>query len=160
MSRRMRSGSAPANTSSAGDFQRFGSGNSGPSFTVLFVLKRIGGALAALAAIIGLSVFTTAPAEAAVSTRICYSSDSTDHHSLRVWTVGSGSPWYTVQYGNCSPWIGNSDDQLRVNTCPEGNFISYYVIKSDSGYGPHHNGCNSGSNPPNYNGNVYYKMMN
>jgi len=37
--------------------------------------------------------------------------------------------------------------------------FSYYVIKSSGSYGPKHYGCNI-SNPPDYNGNVYYKMMN
>lgn len=125
---------------------------------------RIRNKAAAIAAstILGVSgaALAAVPAQASVSTRICYSSDSTDHHSLRVWTVGSGSPYWTVQYGSCSPVIGNSYDQLRVNTCPENNYISYYVIKSSGSYGPHHDGCKSDSNPPDYNGNVYYKMMN
>ena len=97
-------------------------------------------------------------ASAAVSTKICNSSDSTDLHRIAVIVIGG--PVYYVGHGNCGPWLGNSSDQLRVNTCPDGNYISYYVIKSDSGYGPHHDGCNSNSNPPNYNGPVYYKMMN
>ena len=124
------------------------------------MLKRFAGILSALILSAAGAVAFATPAQAAgISTKICYSSDSTDHHRLRIWFIDTGV-YYYVNYGDCGPWLGNSYDQMRVNTCPDGNYISYYVIKSDSGYGPHHNGCNSASNPPNYNGYVYYKMMN
>src|SRR4249919_2404976 len=106
------------------------------------------------------ALFVSQPAQAAVNTKVCNSSDSTDLHRIRVWVYGNPSVYYYVNHGNCGPWLSNTDDQLRVNTCPDGNYISYYVIKSSGGYGPHHDGCNSQSNVPDYNGNVYYKMMN
>jgi len=100
------------------------------------------------------------PAAASVSTKVCNSSDSTDLHRIRVWVYLNPSVYYYVNHGSCGPWLANGDDQLRVNTCPDGNTFSYYVIKTNSGYGPKHYGCNSDSNVPDYNGNAYYKMMN
>lgn len=122
--------------------------------------KRLAALLASLILALGLGALATQPASAAgISTKICYSSDSTDHHSLEIWIIGSGAH-YNVAYATCGPWLSNTNDQLRVDVCWDNQNISYYQIKSDSGYGPKHYGCNSGSNPPNYNGNVYYKLMN
>ena len=122
--------------------------------------RLLAGAAASLLIGAGSIVATVLPADAAVNTKVCNSSDSTDLHRIRVWVNGNPSVYYYISHGNCGPWLSNSDDQLRVNTCPDGNFITYYVIKSSGGYGPHHDGCNSQSNVPDYNGNVYYKMMN
>ena len=120
-------------------------------------MKRLGGVLAAAVLAVSGAMIAT-PAQAAVSTKICHSSDSSDHSPILIWIIGSGAN-YTVQYGNCGPWLSNSNDELRVDTCPNsGNGSAGYWIKSDNGYGPLHDGCNGASNPPNFNGNVYYKL--
>ena len=107
----------------------------------------------------GGALAVTAQPAAATSTRICNSSDSTDLHRIRVYDSVPGGWYYYVSHGNCSPYVDITG--ALVNTCPDGNSISYYVIKNPGGsYGTHHNGCNPDSNPTNVSGNIYYKMMN
>src|SRR4249919_888686 len=121
--------------------------------------RLLAGATASLLIGAGTIVATSLPASAATDIKICNSSDSTDLHRIMAWFTNSGA-YYYVTHGNCSPWLSNNSGQVRVDTCPDNNVFSYYQIKSDSGYGPKHYGCNSNSNPPDYNGNVYYKQMN
>jgi len=120
--------------------------------------KRLAALGASLVLALGLGALAAQPASAAVNTKVCHSSDSSDHSPILVWIIGSNA-YYVVEYGTCGPYLSNSNDELRADTCPAiGNGSAGYWIKSDSGYGPFHSGCNGGSNVPNFSGLVYYKL--
>lgn len=113
-------------------------------------MSRVLGGVLAGGLITGLTVFGAVPADAASSQiTICNSSLS--------FTRIKPNAWGYLQPGACSPWLYNGNNNVRVDTDPDGPSHSYIINPVGAPVGPCHNDSdNHSSDPPNYE-TVYYR---
>ena len=111
-------------------------------------MRRLAAAGSALVLAGALSL-TALPAQAATNIKICNS-------SLSFTSIKPNHGQGVLQPGNCSPYMYNGDDGVRVDTDYTGASHSYKINPVGGPVGPcHTNSDNHASNPPNYD-TVYY----